>query len=111
LAIGMPGELGIAGFDATMEFCAGERQPAFRADAAAFTAEYFAGSKAELLIRRYDDQYSASSFCKPPTRGFSVCCRPLRINGFRSNASRSDHGAAEPGQAGSTYGKTPIRIL
>jgi hypothetical protein len=69
LAIGMPGELGIAGFDATMEFCAGERQPAFRADAAAFTAEYFAGSKAELLIRRYDDQYACVARSVPNATG------------------------------------------
>ena len=58
-AIGMPGSLGIAGMDAMMEFCTGERMGSFRADMLSIIGRSTPARQRDILIRRYDEQYAA----------------------------------------------------
>lgn len=57
-AIGMPGSLGIAGLDALTEFCAGKRDPAFRADAVALIERNFSEKWKSRLIEFYDKRHA-----------------------------------------------------
>jgi len=54
----MPGSLGIAGLDATMEFCTGKRDPGFHDAMIMLIDSNFSGSRKRILTELYDRRYA-----------------------------------------------------